>query len=335
MMQRTLLLSALILMMVLVVVMGIFFSSLLSFGQSISASTTPPTLTSAATPTAIPTPTDTPTSVPPTPTPPPLVNGSSAYLLDATSGRVFLNVDNHLRVPMWSTTKLMTALLAIEQLQMDQVVTIQQAELDEVPSGMSVAQLHATDQMSVLHLLYGLLLPSGSDAAVVLAHTVSSDTASFVALMNARAGQLGLVNTHYRNPYGADESGHYSSAADLVKLARKAMGYPLFVQIVSTQRYHLDPNLSHYRYDWENILTPFLQGYPGANGIKTGSNAAGDDWCMVFSAYRHGHLLIGAEMQAPSAQQGFTDAENILNKGLALSGIRQDPAHRFCCACLT
>jgi D-alanyl-D-alanine carboxypeptidase (penicillin-binding protein 5/6) len=232
--QRTLLMIVLVLMVVLVVVMGTFFSSVLSFWQGADGSVATPT----ATPTEIPTPTDTPIPTPtpsPSPTPTPLVNGSSAYLLDTTSGRVLLNVQGRLRVPLWSTTKIMTALLAIERLQPDQVVTIEQAELDEVPPGLSTAQLHATDQMSILHLLYGLLLPSGSDA-------------------------------------------------DLVKLARVAMGYPLFAQIVSTPSYHLDPNLSHYRYDWTNILAPFLQRYPGANGIKTGSNAAETDWCMVFSA---------------------------------------------------
>jgi D-alanyl-D-alanine carboxypeptidase len=314
--QRTLLIMALVLMMVLVVVMGSFFSSTLSFGTGTSASVSPSASTPMATPTDTPTPipTDTPT---PTPTPPPLVNGSSAYLIDAATGRPLLDVNSHQRVAMWSTTKIMAALLAIEQLQPDLVVPIQQAELDEVPAGMSTALLVANDQMSVQDLLYGLLLPSGSDAAVVLAHTVSGNTASFVALMSTRAAQLGLTDTHYMNPYGADEPGHYSSAADLVKLARKAMSYPLFATIVSTQHHHLAADYYHHGYPWENILNPFLQGYPGANGIKTGSNTAGDDWCMVFSASRNGHVLIGAEMQAPSEQQIFTDAENILNKGFS------------------
>jgi D-alanyl-D-alanine carboxypeptidase len=182
---------------------------------------------------------------------------------------------------------------------------------------MSVAQLVANDRMSVQDLLYGLILPSGSDAAVVLAHAVSGDTATFVNLMNTRAAQLGLNDTHYMNPYGAEESGQYSSAADLVKLAQKAMNYQLFATIVSTQQHHLAPDYYHHGYPWDNILAPFLQNYPGANGIKTGSNAAGTDWCMVFSAYRNGRLLIGAEMQVPSYQQLFTDVENILDKGFA------------------
>lgn len=317
--QRALLVSLLFLMLVLVVVMGVFFTSLFS-GRG-SALTTTPTPVVTPTDTPEPTPTDTPTPVPttptplPTPTPPPLVNGSSAYLMDVTTGSVLLNVQGHLRVPMWSTTKIMTALLAIENLQPDKVVTITQSELDEVPTGMSTALLVANDQMSVRDLLYGLLLPSGSDAAVVLAHTVSGNTGSFVSLMNTRAAQLGLKDTHYKNPYGADEPGHYSSAADLVKLARKAMSYALFATIVSTQYHHLAPDYFHRGYPWDNILNPFLQRYSGANGIKTGSNTDGTDWCMVFSAYRHGHLLIGAEMQAPSEHQVFLDAQNILDKG--------------------
>jgi len=306
--QRILLIGAFLVMVLLVGATTIFFSPRLALWQNADASHA----ASTATPTAVPTPTDTPT-----PPPPPLVNGSSAYSVDVTSGRVLLDVNSHLRVSMWSTTKIMTALLTIEHLPMDQIVTIQQAELDEVSSGMSVAQLRANDQMSILHLLYALLLPSGSDAAVVLAHAVSGNTASFVALMNARAAQLGLRDTHYTNPYGADDPTHYSSAADLVKLATVAMEQPLFAQIVSTQSYHLDADLSHTVYTWQNILTPFLQSYPGANGIKTGSNADGTDWCMVFSATRHGHLLIGAEMQAPSEDQLFTDAENILDTGFA------------------
>lgn len=318
--QRTLLLGFLVLMLLLVVVLGVVFSSVLASGRSANASTSTTLRTPAATPSPSPTPSPTPTppltpTATPSPTPVPLVNGSSAYLLDATSGRVLLNVNSHRQVPMWSTTKIMTALLAIERLSPEQVVTIEQAELDEVPEGMSTAQLVASNHMSVQDLLYGLMLPSGSDAAVVLAHTVSGTTASFVALMNAEAGRLGLTHTHYMNPYGADEPGHYSCAADLVKLARTAMSYRLFATIVSTQQHHVAPDYYHNGYPWDNILNPFLQQYQGANGIKTGSNAAGDDWCMVFSASRNGRLLIGAEMQAPSEQQVFADAEHILTKG--------------------
>jgi D-alanyl-D-alanine carboxypeptidase (penicillin-binding protein 5/6) len=136
--------------------------------------------------------------------------------------------------------------------------------------------------------------------------------------MNARAAQLGLHDTHYINPYGYGDPQHYSSPADLVKLATMAMGNPLFATIVKTQTYTVDPNLSHVRYDWMNVLIDFLQSYPGATGIKTGSNGDGSDWCMVFSAWRFNHLLIGAEMGASSQHQVFSDASNILDYGYGM-----------------
>ena len=322
-MQRIFKIFLIILMIAIFIGTCAFSSSLFSPGtsnalSSIGLGPTPtPTPEPTPTPTPEPTPTPTPESTPtptPPPTPTPLVNGSSAYLLDVTTGTVRLDVNSHKQVSMWSTTKVMTALLAIENLKPDLVVPIQQEELDEVPGNMSVAQLRVNDKLSVENLLYGLLLPSGSDAAVVLAHTVSGNTTSFVALMNSRAAQIGLTDTHYANPHGAEDPGNYSSAADLVKLASVAMGYPLFAQIVATSSHPLAPDYFRHGYpNWNNTLATFLQTVPGANGIKTGSNATSTDWCMVFSAYRNGHLLIGAEMQAHSSQQVFNDAANILN----------------------
>jgi D-alanyl-D-alanine carboxypeptidase len=135
--------------------------------------------------------------------------------------------------------------------------------------------------------------------------------------MNTTASQMGLTDTHYMNPYGAADPNHYSSAADLVKLSTVTMGYPLFAQIVATPTFTVPPDFYHHKYPWINVLSPFLQDYPGANGIKTGSNETETDWCMVFSAYGKGHLLIGAEMQADSFDQIASDAGNILNKGFA------------------
>ena len=315
--QHSLLLFALGFMAVMVVAMGSLFSSAFAAWPSVPLTRIVPTPTPTPTPSPTPTPTLTPTDTPIPTSTPQLVNGTSAYLVDAGTNRVLLDVNSHQRLAMLSTTKIMTALLTIEHLPMDHIATIQQSELDEVPSGTSIAYLKAGDQLSVEHILYGLLLPSGSDAAVVLAHEVSGSTASFVSLMNTRAAQLGLNETHFTNPYGAEDPHHYSSAADLVKLAIVAMQKPIFATIVATPSYHIDPIYIHARYDWQNLLNPFLSGYSGADGIKTGSNGDGTNWCMVFSAKRNGRLLIGAEMQAPSQNQVFTDAENILTVGFA------------------
>jgi D-alanyl-D-alanine carboxypeptidase (penicillin-binding protein 5/6) len=322
--QRSILAIVLVLMIAIFIVTWTFLASALpseqtttlltAIGLGPTPSPTPsPTPIPTPTPTPIPSPTPTPTPIP-SPTPTPLVNGSSAYLLDATTNTVLLDVHSHMRVPMWSTTKIMTALLAIENLDPNQIITVQQEELNEVPSNMSVADLQPGNTLLVRYLLYGLMLPSGSDAAVVLAHAVSGDTTSFVALMNTQASQLGLTDTHFTNPDGAYDPGHYSSAADLVKLMDRALSYPLFVQIIASQSYVVNASCCHNKYTWNNIMTPFLQDVPGAIGGKTGSNVDGTDWCMVFAAYRNGHLLIGAEMQAHSSDQVFLDAAHILNQ---------------------
>src|SRR5258708_9699749 len=176
--QRAVLVSAFVLMIVFVLVTVAFFSSALSAKQNTSniipTLTPTPTLASIPTPTPIPT-TPTPT---PSPTPMPLVNGLSASLLDVASGRTLLNVNSHMHLPMWSTTKLMTALLAIERLSPDRMVTVQQAELDEVPSGMGIAFLQPNHQLMVRDLLYALLLPPRTYSAIFLSHDISRHTPS-------------------------------------------------------------------------------------------------------------------------------------------------------------
>jgi D-alanyl-D-alanine carboxypeptidase len=213
----------------------------------------------------------------------------------------------------------MTAVLTIENLSLDQYLTIQQEEIDEVPQGMSVAQLQAGDRIRVRDLLYGLLLPSGSDVAVVFAHAVAGTTTNFVAMMNQKARFLGLNDTHYANPYGYSDPAHYTSAADLTALARYAMRFSIFAQIVAQPSYVLHATLHNHLYNtWDNT-NGLLGTYMGANGVKTGSS---DDagYCMVFSATRNGHFLIGTEMHADSFDQLFSDAATLLDKGFAQLG---------------
>jgi D-alanyl-D-alanine carboxypeptidase (penicillin-binding protein 5/6) len=314
--QRAILITIFLLMIVLFVVLSAYFSSAFSIGPLPTVFEPAPTSTPTAVPTATPTPEPTPTPIP-SPTPTPLFYGSEAYLLDATTGKVLLDSNSHKRVAMWSTTKVMTALLTLKTLSPDLEVKITQDEIDEVPNGMSIAFLKPDDTMTVRDLLYGLLLPSGSDAAIVLAHTVAGNTDAFVAEMNNEAAALGMTDTHYTNPAGAADPNHYSSAADLVKVAQAAMGFTLFAQIVSTPTFLLGATQYHHKYPWDNIIASFLANNPGANGIKTGSDLSNTDWCMVFSSYNKGHLLIGAEMQAPSYDQIATDASQILLRGFA------------------
>ena len=174
----------------------------------------------------------------PTPTPkpiltvkgtPPPTGATAAYLLDADTGHVLVNVQGSKRLPMASTTKIMTAIIVIETANLDQLVTIRQDALDEVKKyDGSTANLVVGDQIRLKDLLYGLMLPSGDDAAIAIADAVAGTPANFVRAMNNYAHKIHLTQTHYINPDGLTyltpqnqpDPNHYSSAADLVQLDR-------------------------------------------------------------------------------------------------------------------
>jgi serine-type D-Ala-D-Ala carboxypeptidase (penicillin-binding protein 5/6) len=270
----------------------------------------------------------------PTPTPrpiltvrgtPPTVASNAVYLLDADTGSVLVNVNSQQRLPMASTTKIMTAILAIEKGDLNMIVTVKQDAPDEVTrNNGSSAQLVVGDKIRLLDLLYGLMLPSGDDAAIAIADAVGGSTANFVVMMNDYAHRLHLNQTHYINPDGLTyklpdgkpNPDHYTTAADLVNLTRYAMSNPLFAQIVELQHYVLNPTSDHHAYTWETTDT-LLSFYPGATGVKTGYTVEAG-YCLVFSATSAGHHLIGALLQGKDANQRFVDAKTLLNWAFAL-----------------
>lgn len=312
MIQRTILGTALVLMIVITVLAVFFVPSTLAGGRALSMSEM-----HAPTPTPTLPPTPTPTPLPPTatPTPPPFISGAAAYVIDADTNRVLYQMNGFQQLPIASTTKIMTAIVAIENGNLDQGVTVGQSELDEVPSGSSSAGLVAGDYFRLHTLLYALMLRSGTDASIVIAHTIAGSTANFVAMMNQKAQQLQLTHTHFNSPHGFDGNSHYSSAADLVKLANYAMRNAVFAQIVGQRVYDISPTLYTHKYHWENTNS-LLFTYQGADGVKTGfTNNAGV--CLVFSARRNGHHLIGAELHASSYEDAFDDGTRLLDLGFS------------------
>jgi len=238
----------------------------------------------------------------PTPTPspdpvltvegtPPPIPSAATYLLDADTNHVLVTINGEKRLPMASTTKIMTALLALERGNLSQVVTIHQDAIDEVNKhDGSSAQLVVGDQIRLGDLLYGLMLPSGDDAAIAIADAIGGSPAGFVALMNRDAHRLHLLHTHYSNsdgltyllPDGQPDLSNYTTAADLAQLTRIALLNPLFAQIVELQRYSLPATSTHHSYTWETTNN-LLSGYTGVTGVKTGyTGEAG--YCLVFSA---------------------------------------------------
>jgi len=279
-----------------------------------------------------PTATPSPTPIPPTPTPlptprpvltvrgtPPALQATASYLIDMDTGNILANSNGYKPLPMASTTKIMTALIAIESGNLDQPVTVTQAELDQVPADASSAGLVAGEILTLRQLLYGLMLPSGDDAALVIADAQSGSTDQFVTLMNLFSERLHLFQTHYDNPHGLNLAGdqeHYTSASDLARLAEYAMHIPLFAQIVQTRTYILPATAGHQAHKWFNT-DALLGTYAGTMGIKTGhTDAAG--WCLVFAATRDGHHLLGVVLNDPTEAQRDKDATALLNWGFAL-----------------
>jgi D-alanyl-D-alanine carboxypeptidase len=207
--------------------------------------------------------------------------------VDAETGRVLYGLNEHERRFPASTTKIMTAILAIERASLDEVVVAESDAVRMSAAGSSVMGLVPGTPISMRDLLYGLMLPSGNDAALDIARALAGGSVpAFVDEMNARAGELGLENTNFRNPHGLDRRGHYSSAYDLSMLARYAMANETFREIAATQWHQLAPPFDYGFANGNSLLAT----YPGADGVKIGwTDRAG--WTFVASAVRDGRRV--------------------------------------------
>jgi serine-type D-Ala-D-Ala carboxypeptidase (penicillin-binding protein 5/6) len=274
----------------------------------------------------------------PTPTPvltpiltaqgtPPSIQASAVYLLDSDTNHVLVNINDQKRLPMASTTKIMTALLALRKGKLDQMVIVRQDAVNEVAKNDgSSAQLVVGDQIRLGDLLYGLMLPSGDDAAIAIADAIGGSPTGFVKLMNSYAHQLHLAHTHYGNPDGLTYRlpngqigpNNYTTAADLAHLTRIALQNPFFDQIVELQRYILPATPTHHGYTWETTDN-LLSSYEGVTGVKTGYTVEAG-YCLVFSATNGSHHLIGVLLHDSddSTDQRFMDAQTLLNWGFHL-----------------
>jgi len=205
----------------------------------------------------------------------------SAALVEVTTGRVLYEKNAHQRLPMASTTKIMTCIIALESLDIDEIITV-----DPDASGIegSSIWLSPNEKISARDLLYGLMLSSGNDAAEALAIHIAGSVEEFAALMNKKAREIGVGNTNFVNPHGLPDKNHYTTAYDLSLISAYGMQIPGFVDIVSTQY----KNISWEGSDWDRSLknkNKLLWDYEGANGIKTGyTDAAGR--CVATSAKR-------------------------------------------------
>jgi serine-type D-Ala-D-Ala carboxypeptidase (penicillin-binding protein 5/6) len=243
----------------------------------------------------------------PVTSPRPRLSARAAIVVDAGTGRVLWARRAHRRLPVASTTKIMTALLALRALGRDTLVTVPPAAT-RVP--LVKEGLRPRERVRAWKLFYGLLLYSGNDDAAALAIAAAGTRDGFVARMNAEAQSLDLRDSHFSTPSGVIERGNYSSAWDLAALTRVALRDARFRAIVRTRIAHVPWSAPTYAKVYVN-KNPLIGAYRGADGVKTGwTTLAGH--CLVASATRGGRTVIAVVLHDANAP---ADARRLLNLG--------------------
>lgn len=245
--------------------------------------------------------------------PAPVPDAATYIVVNPGTGEVLADSDPDRPLAMASTTKIMTALVVLEDADLDDVYTVP----PEAAIGGSTAGLQVGESLSVRHLLAGLLVGSGNDASITLAVGLSGSVDAFVETMNARARDLGLSSTSFANPHGLDDPGQHSTARELVIVSRAAMRHELFRQLVAARRATIPgPGGSGTRELTSNNL--LLDRYAEADGIKTGmTDMAG--YTLVAHARRPalGVRLYVSMIGASSTEGRAADAEALLRWGFS------------------
>ena len=229
------------------------------------------------------------------------LSANAAILINPDSGEIYFEKNASTRMPMASTTKIMTALVAIESMPLSTVITVAPEAVNV--EGSSV-YLYAGETLTLETLLYALLLESANDAAAAIAYGISGSIEAFSARMNARAQSLGLTDTHFMNPHGLDHAEHYTTAYELAQITAEALKHDVFRTIVSTRRLTAPQSetggarlfLNHNR---------LLSAYDGCIGVKTGYTKRSGR-CLVSAATRDGLTLIAVTLSAPNDWQDHT-----------------------------
>lgn len=222
--------------------------------------------------------------------PKPEVSAASCVLIDAKNGDILYGKSENKRLPMASTTKVMTAILAIEKLDLNSQVKIRFEDINIEGSNIYIK---TDDNLTVKDLLYGLLLESGNDCANVLAYNAAGGKEEFAKLMNQKAKELGLENTNFENPSGLDGKNHYTTSEDLAKIMMYAMKNPIFREITACEKMTLSDGKFTKNHNKLLKMTDYCTG--GKTGFTKKSGR-----CLVSSASRNGMEYIAVTLNAPS-----------------------------------
>lgn len=239
---------------------------------------------------------------------PPEISAKAAVVMEASTGRILYAKNEDLKLPMASTTKIMTAILAIEKGKLDDTVSVSHKAV--YVEGSKI-YLKPGEKIKLEDLIYGVMLESGNDAAIAVAEHIGGNLDNFVQMMNAKALSIGAYDTHFNNPHGLDSGieDHFTTAKDLALITAYALKNPIFSKIVSTKTKTMSSSSDEKRYFSNH--NKMLWIYPGADGVKTGyTRKAGR--CLVTSATRDGMRLIVVTLNDPN---DWRDTENLLNYG--------------------
>ena len=241
----------------------------------------------------------------------PKLNSEAAILVEVSTGRIIYEKNSTKQMYPASTTKVLTAILVIENCNLDEIVTVRESALSNIPSGYVTCNLQVGEQLTVKDLLYALMIPSANDAAYVLAEYVAGSVEDFSVMMNDKARQLGCKTTHFVNPNGIHEDSHYSTAYDLYLIANYAMKNEFFRSLVATTEYTLPatekyPNEDRVLKTTNELLDENSRKYfyKNAIGIKTGyTSKAGN--CLIGGASRDGLEFIAVVLNGGTTNEGL------------------------------
>ena len=234
------------------------------------------------------------------------INARSYVVLDRKSKKVLIGKNEYTKAKMASTTKIMTATIILENCNLDDIVTISKKSAN---TGGSRLGLKTNDKISVLNLLYGLLLCSGNDAAVALAEYCSGSIPEFCNLMNQKAIELGLTNSHFETPHGLDSDGHYTTAYELALITDYALKNSTFVKIVNTKNYTI--TINNYPKNLSNT-NELLGVLDGVYGVKTGFTN-GANRCLVTACKRNDMDLICIVLGCDTKKFRGQDSTKLIN----------------------
>ncbi len=240
----------------------------------------------------------------------PEVSAKSYVLADAKTGEILFSRDENRRMPIASTTKILTCLVALENTKLDDIVTV---TADSCGIEGSSIYLYEGEKLTVKDLLYGLMLESANDAAVCIAMHVSGSVEAFSELMNKRASEIGVQNSHFNNPHGLEDPEHYSTAYDMSRIWCEAMKNESFRHIVSTKNYRIDLD-DEDGYRFLSNHNRLLKTFEFCIGGKTGyTKTAGR--CLVSGAQYNGAELVMVTLDAPD---DWKDHEALMEYAMSL-----------------